>query len=382
MATLLTRLRLGPIVDDVEQPSLVIKARRWIMVISLLLAIFGTIMVFSASTVLSYRNHNIAYNYGLNHVLSVAVGLVVMFFAMRISQRKWKQLALWLLSATTLVLLATFVLGSAVGGQQNWIAVGGIKLQPSEFAKISLVLCIAIAAGMINADAPDWKRFWRQVCLISGLLIGPVVLAGDAGTPAVMVPLALGLVIICGASWRSISYAGAVLFVGGVAIVMRKAYRLERLGSNWFDPSADSSGGGYQSTHGQYAIAGGGWFGTGLGSGREKWGGLPAAHTDFILASTAEETGVITAALVIAALGLLAFWFLRIALLHQELMPRAVCAGVGIWLGWQSIVNIAMVVGVFPVIGVTLPLVSYGGSSMIATLAGIGMGLSFLKVER
>jgi cell division protein FtsW len=210
------------------------------------------------------------------------------------------------------------------------------------------------------------------------MLIAPVLLAGDAGTPFVMIPIAMARVFLAGAPWRPILYAIGLAAIGGAALVMNKSYRLERLGSSWFNPFADASGSGYQSAHGQYAIAGGGWIGVGLGSGREKWGGLPAAHTDFILASIAEETGVIMASLVILMLGAISFWFLRIALHHQDFVARSVCAGVGVWIGWQSIVNIAMVVNFLPVIGVTLPLVSFGGTSMVATLAGIGLGIAFL----
>lgn len=379
MTAILERLRIRPLVDAVPQDPIVITARRWIISCTLLLAVIGTVMVFSASTVLSFRNHNTAYDYGARHVISVVLGLAVMFVGMRMSQRRWRQLAMFLLVACSAALLATLVLGSSVGGQRNWVPVLGVKVQPSEMAKIPLILCIAIVAASLAAAEPTFKKFWTPLMFISAALIGPVVLAGDLGTPAIMIPLALGMVILAGAPWRPIGYTAAIGAVLGIALLFKKSYRLERLGTSWFNPFADAAGSGYQSAHGQYAIAGGGWFGVGLGSGREKWGGLPAAHTDFILASIAEEAGVILASLVILMLAAITFWFLRIALHHSDPVARSVCAGVAVWVGWQSIVNIAMVVGLLPVIGVTLPLVSFGGTSMVATLAGIGMGLAFLS---
>ena len=375
------RLKLRPMASEVPQDPLVVVARRWILVCTLVLTAIGSVMVFSSSTVLSFRNHNTAYDYGLRHLISVVIGLIALVVGMRMSQRQWRRWAMVLLVVCSLGLFATLALGSTIGGQRNWVPILGVKVQPSELAKIPLILCIAIVAGSLVAEAPHWRRYWGRMGVIGAMLIAPVLLAGDAGTPAIMIPIAMVMVIVAGAPWRPILYTAAIGAVGGAGLILSKSYRLDRLGSSWFNPFADPSGSGYQSAHGQYAIGGGGWLGVGLGAGREKWGGLPAAHTDFILASIAEETGVIIASLVILMLAAISFWFLRIALHHEDFVARSVCAGVGVWVGWQSLVNVAMVVNVLPVIGVTLPLVSFGGTSMVATLAGIGMGIAFLSAQ-
>lgn len=356
------------------------RMRNVILVLTAFIVIFGSVMVFSSSTVLSYKNHGNAYSYGLRHLGSVAIGAVGMWLASRCAPRRWQQWNIVFAVATFGTLCFVLIRGAAIGGQRNWIRILGTTFQPSEVAKIAMILTLAYSLSANQQRGRTWKQIWISWIVITASLVGPVVLGGDFGTPLVMLPIALGVLFVAGVDLRFIGYtAGAAVFAC-IGMVMTKGYRMDRF-SAWFDPFTYKSAAGYQAVHGRFALGGGGIFGEGLGSGREKWGALPAAHTDFILAATGEETGVAGAAAMVSALMALALTFYRLSMLKRDSFARYVCAGLAVWLGWQSLLNIAMVVGFAPVVGVTLPLVSFGGTSMIAVLSALGIGLSLCRPE-
>lgn len=366
--------------DFTEYAAQLARLRTLILVVAAGVTIFGTVMVFSASTVLSYKNHGNAYNYGLRHAGSVVLGAGFGYLVSRVPRRVWPRLSNLYLIVVAAALVIVFIRGAAIGGQRNWIPVFGTTMQPSEFAKLAIVLSLARLLAVNQARNYSWQQLWLGAIVLGGGLTGMVVIGGDLGTPMIMGMLCLLMLFIAGASLKPFVYITCAVLAAGVMMVLTKGYRMDRI-TAWFDPFAQPETAGYQSVHGQFALGGGGILGQGLGSGREKWGGLPAAHTDFILAAIGEETGLIGATLVVAALVTLAIALFRLSLLHQDRFARYVCSGLAIWLAIQSIVNIAMVVGFAPVVGVTLPLVSFGGSSMIATLTAIGVAVAFTRPD-
>ncbi|MBU6212945.1 MAG: putative lipid II flippase FtsW [Actinomycetales bacterium] len=366
-----------------QEPAAVTHARlrTFITWTTAAVVLFGTVMVFSASTVLSYKNHDNAYTYGVRHVLSVAGGTVFLVLARRRQPSWWRRAAWVTLVACLAMQLFALVRGAAIGGQRNWIDVGFTTIQPSEFAKIGLILALAMVLSENQARGQSWRQIWLASGLVACAVIGLVALGGDLGTPIVLVVIALGMVFLAGANVRLLVYfiVGALVLGGGLISI--KGYRMDRI-SAWFDPFNYKGEAGYQAVHGRFALGGGGILGEGLGSGREKWGGLPAAHTDFILAATGEETGIIGAGLLVIALIALVLAVLRVAMLQTDPFSRYVVGGIAVWLSSQALVNIAMVVGWAPVVGITLPFVSFGGSSMLATLAAVGIVLSYCDDSR
>lgn len=340
------------------------------------IAVYGSVMVFSASTVLSYKNHNNAYHYGIRHVAAVAIGTLLLVWLRRRDVTQWRRWATATLVASLGLQAFALARGAAIGGQKNWIDVRVTTIQPSEFAKIGLVLALAMVLAVNQERGRSWKHIWIASLVVTTLVVGLVAAGGDLGTPLVLAATAVGMVFLAGARLRPLMYAFIFAALVVVALISLKGYRMDRI-SAWFDPFHYKSEAGYQAVHGRFALGGGGLLGEGLGSGREKWGGLPAAHTDFILAATGEETGVIGASLMIAALIALVLAVLRVASLQSDAFSRYVCGGIGVWFGTQALVNIAMVVGWAPVVGITLPFVSFGGSSMVATLAAVGIVLSY-----
>lgn len=363
-----------------DEAALVRRLRGFIFWVTVALAVFGTVMVFSASTVLSYKNHDNAYTYGLRHAMSVVAGWLGLWLCSRVQPSRWRNLTMIALFGSLGLLAFAMIYGAAIGGQRNWIKVPGTTIQPSEIAKVALILSVGAVLASRQGQQRPWREIWSPLLLVAGLTIGMVFAGGDFGTPIIMVAIVSAMVFIAGASLKPFAYLIGAGLLGGFALVQSKGYRMDRLDA-WFDPFNHPDSAGYQSIHGRFALGGGGILGEGLGSGREKWGGLPAAHTDFILAAIGEETGLVGASLVIAALIALTIALFRLALLQRDLFARYVCGGLAGWIGVQSIVNSAMVVGLAPVVGVTLPLISFGGSSMVATLIAIGIALSYCRAS-
>jgi cell division protein FtsW (lipid II flippase) len=226
----------------------------------------------------------------------------------------------------------------------------------------------------------DWKHLLVPMVPVTLLVTLMVVGQRDLGTALVMFAIILGMLWVVGAPMRL--FAGALLLVGGLVafLVSTDAERVERL-MTFVDPFADMRGDGWQAAHGFFALATGQFWGVGLGASRQKWGSLPEAHTDFIFAVIGEELGLFGTLVVLGLFMLLAYTGLRIASRTREPFVRYASAGITVWLLAQAIINLGMVLGLLPVIGIPLPLISYGGSALLPTLIALGMLLAFAKTE-
>jgi cell division protein FtsW len=348
---------------------------------TLLLLILGILMVLSASTVESYRVFGSAYTLWGRQVMFAVVGLVAMVVASRMSVKTWRRLAYPTLIVALVTLAAVLVVGHSVAGQRNWIELGGpFRFQPSEFAKLALVLwgsdLLARKQGLLD----QWKHLLVPLLPVVALMIGLVVLEGDVGTALILIPMLAAILFVNGAPAR-LFVGGALLVAAGIALLSIAApYRLERFAS-WLNPSQDSLGSGWQVLHGQSALGGGGWFGVGLGASREKWGWLPEAHTDFIYAVVGEELGIIGTMLVIGLFAAIGVAGLRLARVTSDPFVRTASAATVAWILTQALLNLGAVLQLIPITGVPLPLVSYGGSSLVPTLVALGMLMSFARAE-
>ncbi|HCK79735.1 MAG TPA: hypothetical protein DHW34_06950 [Actinobacteria bacterium] len=341
-------------------------------------AIFGSLMVFSASTVRSYTFHRIGYWYLERHLAALLFGAAIAFVIRVIPGKVWSRMAFMAYLGTCGLQVFALIAGAAIGGQSNWINIGFTTIQPSEFLKVGMILGVAQVLAVQQSRNPAWQPACTSAVVVGGLAFAFVAVGGDFGTPIVLAAIVYLMLFIAGLPGKPLAYIALFGLVVGATFVAFKGYRMDRI-SAWFDPFHVKGEAGYQSVHGRYALGGGGLLGEGLGSGREKWGLLPAAHTDFILAATGEELGLLGAAAVVAALAGLIIAIVRLALTLDRPFDRYLCGGIAVWFAVQALLNIAMVVGWAPVVGITLPLVSYGGSSMVATLAAVGIVLSYCR---
>jgi cell division protein FtsW len=352
---------------------------------SMLLLALGMVMVLSASSIRQYQYTGSAFTLFDKQALWVGIGLPLMWVAARMPARVFRVLAypLMLLSALALAVVLVPGLGQSVNGAQRWISFGGpFQLQPSEPAKLALILWGAdlLARKEKLRQLTEWRQLLIPLLPGAGVLVMLVMLGSDLGTTLVLLTIFLALLWVVGAPGRLfVGMAGVTGMLVSILIVV-EPYRMQRL-TGFLDQSGDQLSTNYQSIQGLYAIASGGWFGTGLGEGRAKWNYLPHPETDFIFAIIGEELGLIGTLVVLGLFGLLAYAGLRIARRVKDPFMQLAAAGATAWLAVQAIVNIGAVIGVLPITGIPLPLVSYGGSALIPTLIVLGMLLSFAKRE-
>ena len=351
----------------------------------LLLAI-GLVMVLSSSSVLALTQGRSTYSYFIKQSVAVALGLPLMWLASRTSVRVWRTAAtpLLLVSAGLLLLVLVGHVGAAKDGATRSIPlVAGFNIQPSELAKLAMVLWGADLLVRKRKLLREWKHLFVPLLPVAGALGTLVMLEPDMGTTMVVLSVVMALLWVVGTPGHY--YGTLVATVGALAgvLAVTETYRLRRL-LGFLDPcgSGKHLADGFQACQGLYALSSGGWLGLGLGASREKWqGGLPNAHTDFVFAIIGEELGLLGTLTVLALFGTLVYSGVRIAKRTTDPFSRLAATGVTAWLAVQSLVNIGAVVGVLPITGIPLPLISYGGSALIPTLVALGMLLSFARAE-
>ena len=349
---------------------------------STLLVTIGLMMVLSASSIDGYEKHGSSYFWFFRQVTWMALALPVAFLVSRLPHRVIRGFA-WPGILVTIVLLAlTRVpgLGVEVNGNTNWLAVGPIRIQPSELAKLAVILWCADLYARKEKLIGDWRHALIPMVPVTGLVTGLVVLQHDLGTALVLFAIVLGMLWVVGAPGRL--FVVALTFVGVVALWLATTSqeRLERL-TNFADPFKDFQGAGWQPAHGLFAMSSGGIFGKGISASQQKWGNLPGAHTDFIFAVLGEELGLVGTLLVLGLFLTIAYAGFRVAWRTPDPFVRYMAAGITIWLTVQMMINVGMVLALLPVIGIPLPLVSYGGSALLPSLVALGLLVSFARAE-
>lgn len=348
---------------------------------ALLLLLLGLIMVMSASSIESVRVFGSPYTLAQRQAFFALLGVVAMFFAARTSVQFWRAFAWPLLLVAFGLLVAVLIIGVEVAGQRNWIEIfGPFRLQPSEIAKLALVVWGAEVLSRRSRRLDTWRGLLIPIVPVAGVMMVLVLAEGDFGNTLMLGAILAGILFAAGAPLRVFAVFAAVGAVGVWILSLAAPYRMDRILS-WLNPGSDRLGFGWQVTQGQYALGTGGFWGVGLGASREKWGTLPEAHTDFIYPVIGEELGLLGTLIVLALFSLLAFAVFRLSRDTDDSFVRYAAAGVGAWIVVQAVVNIGGVLGLLPVAGVTLPLVSYGGSSLIPTLTAIGMLMAFARQE-
>ena len=339
------------------------------------LTFLGLIMVFSASSIHAIDTQGSAISIVLRQLLFVAVSIPLAGYLSKLPLVRWEFIGRigLILSIALLALLFIPGLGKTVNGNTNWINLKVVDVQPSEFAKLLMILW---ASYLLARKESNGRHNTNVVKLIAPgfLIIMMMIMYGhDLGTTSVVAAILAGLLFVSGIQLRLfgwITAAGALALAG---LIATSGYRAQRflVFLNPFAPE-DYKYAGWQPAHSLLGLASGGLFGVGLGGSRQKWGNLAEAHTDFIFSVIGEELGLVGTLSVLILMATLIYAIFRIALRAQEPMVRYACAGIGCWITVQAFLNIGSATSVLPVVGVTLPLVSYGGSALVATLCAVG----------
>jgi cell division protein FtsW len=348
------------------------------------LLFIGMVMILSASTTVSYKQFNNQYIIFLRQLMFASIGIVIMMAISRLPKIfffRWAKVALWI-SIVLLVLVLIPSIGISVAGQRNWISLWGpFRLQPSEIAKLTLIVWGSVVLSkQIRSKITTWQNLLVPVFPVGAIIAVLVILEGDLGTALILGPILLSLFYAIGAPVKLFTWSAMAGLLGILLLSIQESYRIQRFLS-WINPSAENQDAGWQVTHGKYALASGGWTGIGLGASKEKWGWLPAAHTDFIFAVVGEELGLVGTLIVLALIGTIAYVALTLARKTNDLFTKLIATSVMAWIVVQSIINVGAVLGLLPVTGVPLPLVSYGGSSLVFTMSAIGVLMAVLRAE-
>jgi cell division protein FtsW len=349
------------------------------------LTLFGLVMIFSASFVADYVKYHDSGYHVKRQVMWIAFGLVAMLALSRVDYHIVKKIAWPFLIIADGMLALVLSHGIGKWGATRWLYIGGVPLQPSEFAKLAVVLALAVLlADGRKRQAPFVEQAgWFALVLLP--VVALIMLQPDMGTAMTVLVAAYVLVALGGIAGRYLIGIGASAAVAVPLMIKLEPYRMQRF-TAFLDPWADPKKGGYQIIQALYAFGSGGLHGVGLGLSRQKYFYLPAAHTDFIFAIVGEELGLLGTLAVVAAFVLIAYAGIRIAVGARDRFGKLLAGGLTALIVMQAVMNMAAVTGVMPVTGITLPLVSYGGSSVIFTLGCIGLILSVsrhgLKAER
>jgi cell division protein FtsW len=349
------------------------------------LLILGLIMVLSASSVTSFTASGSSFTIAARQALWIVIGIPVLLVGASLPVKAYRMLAYPLMAVSIFLLCAVLMpgVGQNVSGATRWIALGGgFQLQPSEPAKLALVLWGADLLARKEKRLDEPKHLLVPLLPMALLMALLVMAEPDMGTTIVLMLVLLALLFTAGAPLGLFAKLG--LSLGGLAAILAitEPYRMQRL-VGFRDPCAQQHAlsVGYQACQGLYALSSGGWFGVGLGGSREKFGYLPNTYTDYIFAIIGEELGLLGTLLVLALFGLLAYAAIRIAQRCKDRFSQLAVAGVTAWLLGQALVNMGAVVGLLPITGIPLPLVSFGGSALLPTMFAIGMLISFARRE-
>ncbi|MGH2555011.1 MAG: putative lipid II flippase FtsW [Actinomycetota bacterium] len=343
-----------------------------------LLTLAGLVMVLSASSVSAFAKYGSSFLFFKRQLLYAVIGSVALLAASRVRYQVWQRAWVPLLAVSFVLLILVLhpSVGTVAGGAARWIQIGPVSFQPSELAKFAVVAaCAAVLARNMKRLDAEPARWIVPIALIVGSVSLLILLQPDLGTMMVIALAAFLLLFLAGVRLRLLVTTAFFSGVLGFALIMGKGYRRTRFLS-FLHPWSDPQHTGYQIVQSLIALGSGHLYGVGLGASRQKWTYVPNAHTDFIFAILGEELGLLGELIVLALFGAVVYAGIRIALRSPDAFGRLLAGGITAWLGIQALVNLGAVTGLLPITGVPLPFVSFGGSSLIVSLAAVGVLLA------
>jgi len=351
-----------------------------VLAAAVVLALVGLVMVFSASAVLAGNRFHDSIYFLKRQVAWLAFGFLLLHVASRVDYTLWRRLAWPILGLTAVLLILVLVpsMGVAAKGARRWLRLGPISMQPAELAKLAVVLYMASYLTKKGSRVTEWPSGFLPPLIVVGLLGGLLLLQPDLGTAVVIGLVALGLLFLGGA--RVTHLVGLILVAVPVVavLILGSSYRRQRF-LTFLAPWKDATDAGFQVTQSFLAFGSGGLFGVGLGEGKQKLFFLPEAHTDFVLALVGEELGLVGTGGIMVLFVILVIKGFQIAGRAREPFGRYLALGITLLIGLQALINAGVVTGLLPTKGLTLPLVSYGGSSLTVNLLAIGILLSISR---
>lgn len=340
-------------------------------------------MVYSASAIWASYKFDDSFFFAKRQLLFAGLGVLSMFFLMNVDYWTWRTWAKLLLIVCFILLVAVLIpgVGMVRNGSRSWIGVGAFSIQPSEFMKLAMIAFLAKFLSENQKKITSLKKGLVPALSLVFLAFGIIMLQPDLGTGTVMVGTCMTMIFIAGARISHFIGLGLIGLAGFAALIISAPYRIKRI-TSFLDPWQDPLGSGFQIIQSLYAIGPGGLFGLGLGQSRQKFFYLPEPQTDFIFAILAEELGFIGGTLILLLFSLLFWRGVRVALGAPDLFGSFLALGIIAMIAIQVIINIGVVTGLMPVTGITLPFLSYGGSSLTLMLMAIGVLLNISRYAR
>lgn len=345
------------------------------------LTAIGIMMVLSASSVESIAAGESPYGDAIKQGTFAVVGVVAMFGLSRVNVTWLKRLAWVAIIAACVLLVLVLLIGESVNGNQNWIQVGSFTFQPSEAAKLALALWMATVLARKGRLVQHGMHALVPVVPMAAIIIGLVMAGNDLGTAMIIVMIAAAALFFAGVRLYFFGLAAVAAAVTVGILALTNANRMRRITSWWTGEDATDTDANYQATHGLYGLASGGWFGVGLGQSRQKYSWIPEAHNDFIFAIIGEELGLVGTGVVLILFAILGAAIYRVVVAQHDPFHRVLAGTIMVWLLGQATVNMAVVTGLMPVIGVPLPFISYGGSALLMSLCAVGVVLSLAREQ-
>lgn len=355
-----------------------------LLVISVIaISIFGILMIYSASYIWAEYKYNDSLKYVKNQSLFFIIGLILMFFISKIDYKEYYKKANIILITCFILLILVLIpgVGSVRNGSRSWFGIGSFGIQPSEFAKLGLIIFVS---KYLTNNENSMKQIKKGVLPILGLTIlmfGIIMLQPDFGTGTILVMSIIGLMFVGGVDFKFFLKIALFGISGVIGLIMIAPYRLKRILS-FLDPWSDPLGSGFQIIQSLYAIGPGGLFGMGFGNSIQKHFYLPEPQTDFIFSIISEEFGFVGIIIVVFLFLVIIISCFNISIKCNNLFGKYLSFGITFQMAFQALLNLMVVVGLIPVTGVTLPFLSYGGSSLLITLCSIGIILNISRFQK
>jgi cell division protein FtsW len=343
----------------------------------------GVMMVYSASAAFAYHKYGDAFYFAKRQILFAALGVFAMFMIANMNPDKFSRWAFPALIACFVLLIIVLIPGVRIlrNGAQSWLGIGAFSIQPSEFMKLAMILFLSQILSMPNMRIQHFMKGLLPCLLLLGVTFGLIMLQPDLGTGTVFMGTGLILIYVAGARMKHLMSFAMLGLAGFIGLVLAAPYRIQRIVA-FLNPWQDPLGAGYHLIQSLYAIGPGGLLGLGLGMSRQKHLYLPEPHTDFIFSILGEELGFLGAGTVIILFAILVWRGIRVAINSFDPFHSFIAVGVTAMIMIQAVINIGVVSGAFPVTGITLPFLSYGGSSLTLTLAAVGVLLNLSRFSK
>ena len=345
-----------------------------------LLSVFGLIMIYSASSIWAFYKFGDAFYYVKHQGIFFLIGLIIMLVVSKIDYKIYYNKANLILGLCFVLLILVLIpgIGSIRNGSRSWFGIGSFGIQPSEFAKLGLIIFTSKYLANSDKFLNDYKRGVFPILIVTLVFFGLIMLQPDLGTGVILVMAIISLLFISGVNMKFFFMAGIIGIVGVVVLILIAPYRMDRI-TSFIDPWSDALGTGFQIIQSLYAIGPGGLLGNGFLNSIQKHFYLPEPQTDFIFSIIAEEFGVAGAFIVVGLFSFILWRGIRIATNTTDLFSKYLAFAIIFQLIFQTLMNLMVVIGMIPVTGVTLPFLSYGGSSLLISMASIGILLNISR---